>query len=222
MLKPIASFALLIALVSCSDSEDTTTQQQAGPAEPPSTPAQRQTTSTAPLAANEGRVVSHISVPGYTYIEVDRSGQRTWLAGSPIEVEDGEVIGWEQATMMTNFPSKALNRTFDRILFAGRIYKASARTGSATATRPPVRTGGTMSRGSRGRVLSVKNSANYSYLEVELDSGNTIWIAAPEIRVGVNDAVTWQGGSVMRDFPSKSLQRTFEEILFVGQVTVQR
>ena len=70
--------------------------------------------------------------------------------------------------------------------------------------------------------MSAQNAANYSYLEIEVDSGSTLWIAAPETQVAANDMVTWQDGSMMQNFTSKSLQRTFPEILFVGQVTVER
>ena len=245
MFRKISLAALLIALVSCSDTQDTLKQEQVsqerpgqarpGQARPDQTQSDQanpdtastivqqsqQAPQTTRLPVRQGRVVSQISVPGYTYLEVENDGQRLWVAGTPIEVDDGDVAAWDKVSIMTNFRSKTLNRTFDRILFAGRIYKPSdgvARVSSAASSW----TASAASAGNRGRVVSAQNAANYSYLEIEVDSGSTLWIAAPETQVAANDMVTWQDGSMMQNFTSKSLQRTFPEILFVGQVTVER
>jgi hypothetical protein len=37
--------------------------------------------------------------------------------------------------------------------------------------------------------------------------------------VQVGDTVTWQGGSVMNNFSSSSLNRTFDQIIFVAAVS---
>lgn len=68
-----------------------------------------------------------------------------------------------------------------------------------------------------GTVISSMDSGGYTY--VELDSnGNKLWIAAPASRVKVGDKITALNGSVMNNFESKSLNRTFETILFVPAI----
>jgi hypothetical protein len=46
-----------------------------------------------------------------------------------------------------------------------------------------------------------------------------VWLAGPETVLGVGDVVSWQGGSLMRQFHSGTLNRTFTEIVFVGSLT---
>ena len=71
-------------------------------------------------------------------------------------------------------------------------------------------------------MLSVSQSAGYSYIEVETPKGAGTWLAAPMTDVKPGDTVSWSGGSVMRNFSSSSLDRTFDEILFVAGVSVAR
>lgn len=74
----------------------------------------------APVAAaqNTGKVVQIIQGGGYTYAEVDTgAGKKVWIAGSPIQVKSGESVQWGDYSIMQNFSSKTLNRTFDEILF---------------------------------------------------------------------------------------------------------
>jgi hypothetical protein len=80
----------------------------------------------AELTGNTGQVLSVIQVPGYTYVEVRNNGRNLWLAGNPIEVAEGEIISWADSAMMRNFESKALNRTFEELMFVS-AFKAPPR-----------------------------------------------------------------------------------------------
>ena len=74
----------------------------------------------APVAAaqNTGKVVQILQGGGYSYAEVDTgAGKKVWIAGSPIQVKSGERVQWGDYSIMQNFNSKTLNRTFDEILF---------------------------------------------------------------------------------------------------------
>ncbi len=71
----------------------------------------------------------------------------------------------------------------------------------------------------QAKVVSVTHAAGYSYIEVEFDGKNT-WVAASPVNVKTGDTVTWSGGAPMQNFTSKSLRKTFDEIIFVDQVTV--
>ena len=70
-----------------------------------------------------------------------------------------------------------------------------------------------------GIVKSSFESGGYSYIEVEAETG-VLWLAAPVTTVKNGDTVTWKGASTMNNFYSKTLNRTFESILFVGRVAV--
>jgi hypothetical protein len=61
------------------------------------------------------------------------------------------------------------------------------------------------------------NSAGYTYVLIESD-GNKYWAAAPEHDVEVGDVVQAVLGMAMHDFKSKTLNRSFDVVYFVGAV----
>lgn len=66
-----------------------------------------------------------------------------------------------------------------------------------------------------GVVLETMNAAGYTYLQV--DNGSTReWVAVPQTQVQKGDQVAYTNGMEMRDFHSKSLNRTFPSIIFSG------
>ena len=64
-------------------------------------------------------------------------------------------------------------------------------------------------------VLETMNGGGYTYVQVKTDSG-VIWAAGPQAAVKVGDKVNLGDGMLMSDFHSETLDRTFEEIYFVG------
>ncbi len=199
----IGLFAAGIGLAGCTKQEDqaatepaTQPQATAPAAHPPVTPP------AATGTPNQGRVLSTSDAGGYTYIEVDIDGKSTWLASSRAAVKQGDTVAWQDSAPMTNFTSKAMGRTFDEIYFVAGVQNLSA---PAPATS--------------GRVASVQSAAGYNYIEVDRN-GSSMWLAAPASAVKVGDNIAWTGGATMRNYASKSLNRTFEEVLFVGDVQV--
>ena len=70
-----------------------------------------------------------------------------------------------------------------------------------------------------GEVLDMIDAAAYSYIQISSDKG-PIWIAAPRIKLMKGDKLQYSGGAEMVDFHSKTLNRTFESIIFVGKAWV--
>ncbi len=68
-------------------------------------------------------------------------------------------------------------------------------------------------------VISVMHAAGYTYIEVEAN-GKSTWVAASPVNAKKGDTITWSGGATMHNFTSKSLRKTFPEIIFVDQVSV--
>jgi starvation-inducible outer membrane lipoprotein len=141
---------------------------------------------------------------GYTYVRVTQNGKTMWAAGPMVAVKVGDSIAWQGGSLMNNFASKSLNKTFDQIYFVGGFVKPGAARAAATGTI--------------GEVKQVIASAGYSYIEVT-SNGQTLWLAAPENALAQGDKINWQGGSVMRNFESRSLNRIFAEIVFVDGVS---
>jgi hypothetical protein len=71
----------------------------------------------------------------------------------------------------------------------------------------------------QGKVLSTIDANDFSYIEVERE-GAVEWIAAPKMAVKPGSIIRYENGSVMSDFYSKLLKRTFPKVSFVGYVAV--
>lgn len=183
-------------------------------------------------AQNTGKILQLQQAGPYTYAEVERGdGQKLWLAGAHLEAREGDTLQWGRAEEMRNFSAKSIGRNFDRILFvsvwgpAGGSAVQMAPHGNTAAPHPPM---GTIPPSAalapapganRGEVVSTATAGGYTYVEVKQDGGN-LWVAGPETAVKAGDKVSWDGGAVMQNFNAKSLNRTFDRIVFAGSLTV--
>ena len=70
-----------------------------------------------------------------------------------------------------------------------------------------------------GTVLETMNTAGYTYLKVKT-STEEIWAAAPEFKVSVGNSVIVPSGLPMVNYHSKTLNRDFKLVYFVGDVKV--
>jgi hypothetical protein len=68
-----------------------------------------------------------------------------------------------------------------------------------------------------GTVVETMTSGDYVY--VRLKEGDS-WIASSNTPVQVGDKVKYSGGNTMKDFTSRTLQRSFEYIIFAGRLEV--
>jgi len=71
----------------------------------------------------------------------------------------------------------------------------------------------------QGKVISSIDASIYTYIEVS-EGGKTVWLAAPTVAVKKGETVGYDDGAVMTNFFSKSLNRTFETVIFVGKAAV--
>ena len=71
--------------------------------------------------ANKGKVLETMDASIYTYVQVSSDKGPVWIAASKTAVTKGSTISYPDGAVMTNFTSKALNRTFDKIIFVDKI-----------------------------------------------------------------------------------------------------
>ena len=91
---------------------------------------------------------------------------------------------------------------------------ASAPAAPAAPASPAVVAEGAGSQAAiTGKVLETMNAASYTYLRLETPLGE-VWAAVPEATVAVGQTVTLQSPMPMKNFSSRTLQRTFDTILF--------
>lgn len=65
----------------------------------------------------------------------------------------------------------------------------------------------------QGKAKEVLHGGGFTYVLVAAEKGET-WVAVPETKVEVGEVCTVAEGQVMQNFPSKSLNRNFSEIIF--------
>jgi hypothetical protein len=68
-----------------------------------------------------GKVVETMSSGGYTYVCLENSGNKTWVAVPQSTVKVGQNLTCQPGMEMKNFTSKTLNRTFASIIFSGGV-----------------------------------------------------------------------------------------------------
>jgi hypothetical protein len=112
------------------------------------------------------------------------------------------------------------------------IALALAAAGPSNAEPAPMRAGGSAATVAtpdgaqsatatmlRGKVLETMNAGNYVYARVSTPGGEK-WLAGPKSELRVGDVVEWRPGSEMKNFASKTLDRTFDSIWFVDRIDV--
>lgn len=174
---------------------------------------------TTSAGALSGKVVETMNGGGYTYLCLEKGGQKKWAAIPATAVKVGDDLSLQEGMPMSHFQSKALNRTFESIIFSGGIAGPAAPQGQASpaATAKAAASAAVMS----GRVVETMNAGGYTYVCLEKD-GNKGWAAIPATEVKVGDDVEIAQGTQMAQFTSKTLKRTFDKITFSSGIVSKK
>ena len=73
----------------------------------------------------EGTVVDTLNGGGYTYMQIDDTKKKYWVAVEGAQVQKGTEVRFTEEMKIKNFESKTLNRTFDEIVFASNLQHRS-------------------------------------------------------------------------------------------------
>jgi hypothetical protein len=68
--------------------------------------------------------------------------------------------------------------------------------------------------GPSGKVVETMDSGGYTYAQIETASGKRIWVAVPKMKITKGQNMSFIPGATMTNFKSKTLNRTFDEIIF--------
>ncbi len=101
--------------------------------EEPSTPPA--TTATAPLLDGislHGTVIETMNSNGFTYIRLDTTQDKIWVAIPETLIKTGQTVTCEPGRTMKNFLSKTLNRTFDAVVFSPGLAQDSSSPGGTS------------------------------------------------------------------------------------------
>ncbi len=64
-----------------------------------------------------------------------------------------------------------------------------------------------------GKVVETMDAGGYTYVNIE-NGGKKLWVAVTQMKVKVGQSMSFQPGSTMTNFTSKTLNRTFDMIVF--------
>jgi hypothetical protein len=78
--------------------------------------------------------------------------------------------------------------------------------------------GDTAYEGHKVTVVDVLQANSYTYLQVE-ENGAAYWMAVLKMDAEKGQTLYYPGGMMMSNFQSKDLDRTFEQILFVSEIS---
>lgn len=81
----------------------------------------------------KGKVTQTMNSGGYTYVAINKDGKEVWGALEETKVAVGDEVEYGIDTIMSNFSSKTLKKTFDQIYFLRPIVNSD----KTAATMPP-------------------------------------------------------------------------------------
>jgi len=74
------------------------------------------------VPSKTGKVLQVLDGGQYIYLEVQHDdGKKLWVAALPMKVAKGDKVKYADAPALPNFPSKALNRTFDALVLTQAV-----------------------------------------------------------------------------------------------------
>jgi len=86
-------------------------------------------------------------------------------------------------------------------------------TSSAPQAPPPVKAAAQEDTSLSGKVVETMNSGGYTYVSIE-KNGKKTWVAVPQTEIKVGQQVSFYPGQEMGSFKSKTLNKTFDNIIF--------
>lgn len=124
----------------------------------------------------EGTVTETMDAGVYTYAKIDDGNGQYWIAGPKTPLKVGEKVSFLPQMWMENFPSKTLNRTFDKVLFVAVIAPLK---GDSThncekcgTKQKPVEKEGNGNAGSSSAIPVAKAEGGYTIAEIFAQSAD--------------------------------------------------
>lgn len=185
-----------------------------------------QNISTPKLYAHKVIVDSIVQTKAYTYLKVkERIKEKDsllWLALPLIEPKIGDVYYFDNGMQMGLFFSRELNRTFNQILFLGFLGTTPEVSDMNIVPVPVIDTVSSNNPPLIMHTVVVKEviqTSGYSYLRVK-EGEKEMWLAIVKIPATIGQTYTFDDAASIKDFTSKELKRTFQEVFFLAKLTL--
>lgn len=141
------------------------------------------------------------------------------MFGSPLRLESSRIAVYYAACETHTILEAVLKRSNLAVAFflGFALFSPLHLFAEKTAGNSPGTTAS--AQGNEGKVLATLDAPGYTYMELA-STDKRFWIAAPTTKVKVGDRVRFDQSLVMKNFNSKTLNRTFDQIIFVNSATV--
>ena len=70
----------------------------------------------------------------------------------------------------------------------------------------------------QGEIVSIEQADAYTYMEVKEKTNQTFWIVTNSAEAKIGDYIRFQKELVIKDFKSKTLDKTFNELMFASNL----
>jgi len=192
-----------------------------------------------------GKVVEVLDAGRYTYINIEKDGKHGWSAVPHTPVKVGDEIEVLPGTEMGRFTSNFLHRTFENIYFSAGVKGVDPTVPNQPAPNQPATSSPTMPLGHpslsgnapphapaemqqaasgtvlSGKVVETMDAGGYTYVCLDKE-GKKTWAAVPTTKIKVGDEIELAPGPEMKQFSSKTLNRTFESIIFSSGLVTKK
>ncbi|ABQ24247.1 hypothetical protein [Geotalea uraniireducens] len=115
-----------------------------------------------------GKVMQTMNGGGYSYILLKKaSGDKVWLAVPQMDVELGATLTFKPGMEMADLQSKALNRTFEKIIFSeGLVDGKGGKNAKKSAKKSPGSKGSVATAGEKIKVKKATGPNAYTVAEL--------------------------------------------------------
>jgi hypothetical protein len=178
MFKKIIFFVFLLALITTSCNLGSSSKNAAG----------------SEYDYQKAEVREVIQTTSYTYLRVEKNNQEQWIAISKQDINEGDIVYYEEGLEMTNFESAELHRTFESVYFVMDISDQPIKHGM-----PGGKSGGGHSDMGGGMEGNQPQKPVISKLDIQIEQP--------------------QGGTAIRDLYAKRDTYSGKMVTVRGQVT---
>ncbi len=169
-------FALAVSLTACGNNQKAAEQKNSAPEATVATgaPASVQQPPAAPGVIT-GKVLESSDASGYTYVKLDDgSKDGLWAAVPKTALKVGEEVTLKGCSVMNNFSSKTLKKTFDKIIFASGIVRGDEAGAAGDFASAVAKGTGTSGMASGGSAASIVPFADLKVAKAAGDDARTV------------------------------------------------
>ena len=123
----------------------------------------------------------------------------------------------EESSNTTAAPAEVATPVVNEDAIEENLYGTTTKQVATQAATPQEQAAEVTTIPHTGTVLETMDAAGYTYAKIK-EGDNVYWIAGPKTTVAVGDAISFTEQMVMKDFTSKTLNKTFDYLVFANTI----